>query len=383
MQMLDRRPVHPKLLPLLACAIAAIVLTPSSAAAQDAGKRGDGSKSGASVGGSDNAADATNPIVQLVNDPGVQKELGLSTAQTAKINDAYAKVRTRLWLLRDVGTGPAAAEKGELLASFESALPTLLEPAQRERLDQLVVRARGWQGITAEPAASRLQLSADQKAKITAINQRTLEEIQKIGSSNDSPAARQKAMQEVRTAEGTEIQNLLSNEQRLTLRTLVGAPYDLSRVQPLSYQAPELAEVDAWINTEPLDMPDLRGRVVAYHFWAFGCINCIHNLPHYDKWHDELASEGLVVLGMHTPETPAERSVDNLRAKVDEYGIKYPVAVDHDNANWKAWGNSWWPSVYLVDKNGRVRYWWYGELNWQGAKGEAFMRQKIKELLAE
>ena len=122
---------------------------------------------------------------------------------------------------------------------------------------------------------------------------------------------------------------------------------------------------------------------MAFHFWACNCINCVHNLPHYNKWHEELAGRGLLVLGIHTPETAAEREIATVRAKVDEHAIRYPVAIDHDNANWKAWANSMWPSVYLVDKRGRVRYWWYGEMNWQGAKGEQFMRQKIEELLAE
>ena len=128
---------------------------------------------------------------------------------------------------------------------------------------------------------------------------------------------------------------------------------------------------------------DLRGKVVAFHFWAFGCINCVHNLPHYTKWHDEMASKGLVVLGMHTPETQAERNVVALQKKVEENAIRYPVAVDHDAQNWAAWANSMWPSVYLVDKKGRVRYWWYGEMNWQGTEGERFMRQQIEVLLAE
>ncbi len=188
---------------------------------------------------------------------------------------------------------------------------------------------------------------------------------------------------QARTEEGNAIQTLLSPAQQQTLAQLVGAPYDLSSVRPLTYAAPELVEVEAWINSPPLKMADLRGKVVAFHFWASGCINCIHNLPHYAKWHEEMADKGLVVLGMHTPETRIEHSIDNLHGKVAEYAILYPVAMDHDAGNWKAWANSLWPSVYLVDKTGRVRYWWYGELNWQGAQGEQFMRQKIEELLVE
>jgi len=90
-----------------------------------------------------------------------------------------------------------------------------------------------------------------------------------------------------------------------------------------------------------------------------------------------------VVIGVHTPETDAERDVDNLRNHVREVGMAYPVAVDNASENWSAWNNNMWPSVYLVDRRGHLRYWWYGELNWEGAKGEEFLRQKIEELLAE
>ena len=91
----------------------------------------------------------------------------------------------------------------------------------------------------------------------------------------------------------------------------------------------------------------------------------------------------MAIIGIHTPETARERSVENLRAKTRELGIEYPVAFDQQAANWRAWGNSMWPSVYLVDRQSRVRAWWYGELNWQGARGEETVRKKIAELLAE
>ena len=116
---------------------------------------------------------------------------------------------------------------------------------------------------------------------------------------------------------------------------------------------------------------------------AFGCINCVRNLPHYQSWYDKFSKTDLTILGIHTPETESERSLDNLKANVKERGIQYPVVFDAPSETWKAWGNNMWPSVYLIDKRGQVRYWWYGELNWEGAKGEEFMRQKIAELIAE
>lgn len=88
-------------------------------------------------------------------------------------------------------------------------------------------------------------------------------------------------------------------------------------------------------------------------------------------------------MGVHTPETGEEHGLDALRRKLTENGLGFPVVVDNDSKTWNAWANNMWPSVYLIDKRGNVRTWWYGELNWQGAEGEARMRRNIEQLLAE
>ena len=112
-------------------------------------------------------------------------------------------------------------------------------------------------------------------------------------------------------------------------------------------------------------------------------MNCKRNYPWYRGWHEKYSDKGLTVVGIHTPETDGEKKIDAVREKVKENDIQYPVAVDNDWKNWDAWTNAVWPSMYLIDKQGFVRSWWYGELNWQGAEGEKIMREKIEELLAE
>jgi hypothetical protein len=91
----------------------------------------------------------------------------------------------------------------------------------------------------------------------------------------------------------------------------------------------------------------------------------------------------VTILGIHTPESEGEKDIDRVRKKVRENGMEYPVAIDNQAQTWKTWTNNMWPSTYLIDKRGYVRYWWYGELNWEGAQGEKYMREKIEELLAE
>ncbi|MSR60389.1 MAG: redoxin domain-containing protein [Planctomycetaceae bacterium] len=153
----------------------------------------------------------------------------------------------------------------------------------------------------------------------------------------------------------------------------------------LKVAAPELEErpEEEWINSKPLKLADLRGQVVVLHFWTFGCINCIHNQPHYKSWHKKYSKKGLTVIGVHTPETEGERDIEAVRKSAEEKGLEYPIVMDKDAATWKTWGTQWWPCTYLIDKQGVVRYRWDGELNWKNTKGEAMLRKRIEALLAE
>jgi peroxiredoxin len=148
---------------------------------------------------------------------------------------------------------------------------------------------------------------------------------------------------------------------------------------------PELEDHPAgeWINSKPLKLSDLRGQVVVLHFWTFGCINCQHNFPALKAWQNKLSKKGVTIIGIHTPELPRERNIENVRRSVEENGLKYPIVFDKEAKIWKAWQNRWWPSTYLIDKQGFVRYRWDGEFNWKNAKGEAVMRKKIQQLLVE
>ena len=154
-------------------------------------------------------------------------------------------------------------------------------------------------------------------------------------------------------------------------------------LQRIDQKAPELTQIDHWINTDGLKLADQKGKVVVLHFWTFGCINCQHNLPYYNKWQAEFAKEDLQIIGVHTPETKPEADPKTVAAQVAKRKIKYPVAIDTDGATWKAYENRFWPSIYLIDKQGQIRYRWEGELEYQNAGGDKLVRAKIKELLAD
>ena len=126
-------------------------------------------------------------------------------------------------------------------------------------------------------------------------------------------------------------------------------------------RAPGFEGADRWYNSAPLSLDSLRGKVVLVEFWTRECINCIHVLPHTRALYDTYSKDGLVVIGVHTPEYDEERDPAALQAALRQYGIIWPVAVDNESRIWNAYGNRYWPALYLIDRNGQVVYRHYGE----------------------
>ena len=125
--------------------------------------------------------------------------------------------------------------------------------------------------------------------------------------------------------------------------------------------APEFRGIVGWINSQPLTLKSLRGRVVLIDFWTYSCINCLRTLPHIREWDDRYRQAGLTIVGVHTPEFAFERVASNVRENVKELDLSYPVALDNDFGTWEAWHNQYWPAKYLIDRNGHVRYFHFGE----------------------
>ncbi|WP_323613708.1 thioredoxin family protein [Pseudomonas putida] len=145
-----------------------------------------------------------------------------------------------------------------------------------------------------------------------------------------------------------------------------------------SYGAmPSLSGASEWINSPALDTNGLKGKVVLVDFWTWDCINCRRSLPHVNDWARQYADQGLVVVGVHTPEYDYEHDVSQLKRKVASLGIAYPVAVDNDYRVWNTWGNQFWPAHYFVDRQGQVRHVHFGEGDYDGQE------KVIKALLDE
>lgn len=147
------------------------------------------------------------------------------------------------------------------------------------------------------------------------------------------------------------------------------------RIDPQSVHAPEIGPV--WLNSPPLTLRQLRGRLVLLDFWDFTCVNCLRTLPYVTAWHRRYEPYGVQVLGIHSPEFYFSKAPGVVEAALRELGIDYPVMLDNDYTVWKLFANRYWPTKYLIDGEGYLRYAHFGE----GAYTET--EQAIQELLRE
>jgi cytochrome c biogenesis protein CcdA/thiol-disulfide isomerase/thioredoxin len=141
--------------------------------------------------------------------------------------------------------------------------------------------------------------------------------------------------------------------------------------------APEFKGITAWINSEGETIADLKGKVVLIDFWTYSCINCIRTLPYIKDWHQKYSDDGLVIIGMHSPEFAFEKKLSNVQKAVEDFELEYPIALDNDFATWVAYQNRYWPAKYFIDREGNIRHTHFGE----GAYQES--EEVIRQLLAE
>jgi thiol-disulfide isomerase/thioredoxin len=150
---------------------------------------------------------------------------------------------------------------------------------------------------------------------------------------------------------------------------------------PVEGRLPGFDKAAGWLNSEPLTADALRGKVVLANFWTYTCINWLRTLAYVRAWHERYREQGLVLVGVHTPEFPFERDVDNVRRAAKEMRVEYPIALDPDYAVWTAFANRYWPAVYLADAEGRIRYHHFGEGEYDD--GEAMIQWVLREAGAD
>lgn len=325
-----------------------------------------------------------HPLTILLRSKAVHRELRLSPNRINDVENAISQVELPLWLLRDLPLDKRNETAASLIERLNNNLSGILSAHQSERLNQIVLQAQGIDAFLDPQVVTRLNISPAQYSSMKSLLETSYKRLASLQTDTTIPSESIRSVRLIQL-QAESRQNLLAvlNEsQRQTLSILLGRPFDMSRVRRIVCRAPQF-KVDTWLNSQPLTMAELKGKVTVIHFYAFGCGNCVRSLPYYNDWQKLFAADDFNIIGIHRPETKQERILEKVKSKAAEAGMDYPIAIDNDSIAWDAWANHIWPSIYLVDKDGFVRYWWYGELNYKGARTEPYLRAKIKELIDE
>ncbi|WP_162276016.1 redoxin domain-containing protein [Roseimaritima ulvae] len=344
--------------------------------------------SAASARGDEAAIELPPVLLQMSRNQAVWDEWQLSSQQITQLETLLRPLDAQWWPARIQPADKRLATTKRLTAQLRQALRSMCDDDQWNRVEQLKRQALGTRMVFLKEVATALELTAEQLQDFRAVAAATdqaVAELNRQQQSGEKVADAAEKLQAIQDQERQDIVGGLTVAQQAKLGPLLGQAFDFSQVKRTHPHAPDLLLTDSTWLQHPLSgkWDDLKGKVVAVHFYAFQCINCKRNLPHYAAWHQDLADQGLVVIGVQSPETSAERDAKKVAAAAKAEGIEYPVLMDTSSENWRAWGTTMWPTVYLIDKQGYIRTWWQGEMNWQGTPGEQRMRDTIKTLLAE
>ena len=319
----------------------------------------------------------------LIHAPEVHAEIGLSPNQTKKLERLFAIIDGR-WLR--ARNQPQAAQLEQLLQLESEArqwFESNTEPKQRDRLRQLELQAQDIRILLRPDINKALSMTTEQADRMAALARSTEDAKQQLQSAvrkNEPTESLKQAVADAIRVEKDGLQTVLKTEQLRAIDQILGAPFNTNQLQRIYPMAPELVPVRHWINSEPLTLKSQRGKVVLLHFYAFQCHNCHANFEHYRKWHEQFGDD-VVVIGIQTPETSLEQKPDAVRAAAQKRGLKFPILVDLDSENWKTWSNTMWPTVYVIDRDGYIRQWWQGELNWKGATGDQTIESLVRKLI--
>ncbi len=166
---------------------------------------------------------------------------------------------------------------------------------------------------------------------------------------------------------------ILSKNNNATMQLNYPSPTQL----PIEGELPSLSNATGWINTKPLKSTDFKGKVVLINFCTYSCINWLRTLPYVRSWASKYKEQGLVVVGVHTPEFTFEKNIDNVRKAIADIKIDYPIAIDNDYAIWRDFKNQYWPALYFIDGQGHIRHHQFGEGDYE--QSEKIIQQMLAE----
>jgi peroxiredoxin len=319
-------------------------------------------------------------LLGLIHTPEVQRELKLNGKQLADLESVLRQIDAVWWPSRILPVD----QQRKVVAEQETVL---IESVERQLGESAVHRLRQ---IELQSQSARILLRPE-VAEFLRLDERQTKKINELFSQTDRLASDLKPDDAEKTGqlaaakqnEPTQALAILTPVQTEKLRSSIGAAFDTTKLVRIYPFAPELIDSGHWTSPASLDFKSLRGKVVLLHFYAFQCHNCVANFRHYKRWDETLNEKGVALLGIQTPETSAEREPEQVISAAKKEGFEFPVLIDGESKNWKAWGNTMWPTVYVIDKRGYIRFWWQGELNWQGATTEKNIETMVDQLLQE
>lgn len=321
-------------------------------------------------------------LLKLIHTPEVQEELGFQSDDEALLA-VLREIDETWWPCRILPEEKQRETVDELEKQLLKELKGLVKDDKIKRLREIEVQSLGTRSLLRPSIAKAVGLSGSQSQEIQKVFLQTDKLARRLSEKPKDRTGLEQELNSARDVEQRRLNELLTAAQRVSLGKLIGKPFDTASLERIYPLAPELIDSGEWTGAEPTTLADQRGKVVLIHFYAFQCHNCVANFDHYNRWQKSLASRGVCVIGIQTPETSAERNVSLVKAAAKEKGFQFPVLIDLQNKNWDAWGNTMWPTVYVVDKKGYIRSWWQGELNWQGATGDKSIETLVDQLLAE
>ena len=332
------------------------------------------------------AADARVPqtLLNLAHSIEGQREMGVPESAYASFDRLLRQVdadwtRLRVRPESEQRIGQSKAEEKVI-----AEVTRRFGDAARDRLRQLELQAQAGRALLRPEVVSFLGLSSDQSAKLDALFAKTDAIATRAKATRGAPdPVLLDSWRRFRHAEGPAAEQILTAEQKKRWHEALGPRLDTAKFDRIHPQAPEFPENGRWLDDRPVRLSALRGKVVLVHFYAFQCHNCHANFGIYNRWQRTLHDKGVELVGIQTPETEAERDPARITEEAHKRQFAFPVLLDLDHKAWDAWGNSIWPTVYVVDRRGYIRYWWLGELNWQGAQGDRFIERLVDRLLAE
>jgi len=323
-------------------------------------------------------------LLGLIHSAEVQAELSFSPEQLSSWEKTLQEIDARWWPARIL---PAVQQRkivAELEVKMINELETLLGADAVRRLHQIELQSQSSRILSRPEVAKFLGLDAKQNKKLADLFGENDKLAAELSSKNGKADPEKKeAYTTTKRSETKTAVAMLTPSQSGRLRGVFGKPFETAKLERIYPLAPKLIESGQWTNSEHPTLELLRGKVVVVHFYAFQCHNCVANFGHYKRWDETLKGKSVQLIGIQTPETSAEREPEKVRSAANKEGFQFPVLIDIESKNWAAWGNTMWPTVYVIDKEGYIRFWWQGELNWQGATTDKTIEAVIDQLLSE